>query len=63
MSLTGAASNGFGQEPMSVTDIVKLAANYEYSDDIALKYWLRTADAIQKQVLKASQYLKITLHS
>lgn len=50
MSLTGAASNGFGKEPMNVVGIVQLAANYEYDVDIPLRNWLRSADAMQKQV-------------
>ncbi|KAE9992576.1 hypothetical protein Vi05172_g11497 [Venturia inaequalis] len=49
MSLTGAASNGFGKEPMNVASIVQLAASYEYDSDIPLRYWLRSADAMQKQ--------------
>jgi hypothetical protein len=56
MALAGAASNGFGKEPMNVAGIVQLAANYEYDADIPLRYWLRSADAMQKQV-KASLLL------
>lgn len=50
MVLTGAASSGFGKEPLDVAGIVKEAGNFEYNPNIPLRYWLRTADAIQKQV-------------
>jgi STAM-binding protein len=50
MALAGAASNGFGQEPMNVAGITQEAGNFEYDQEIPLRYWFRTADAIQKQV-------------
>ena len=50
MSTTGAASNGMVKEPLDVGGIVREAGNFEYNPNIPLRYWLRTADAIQKQV-------------
>ena len=50
MATTGAASSGFGKEPLDVAGIVKEAGNFAYDPNIPLRYWLRTADAIQKQV-------------
>lgn len=50
MSTTGAASHGLGKEPLDVGGIVREAGNFEYNPNIPLRYWLRTADAIQKQV-------------
>ncbi|KAF2429609.1 hypothetical protein EJ08DRAFT_590456 [Tothia fuscella] len=49
MALVGAASHGFGKEPLSVKGISEEAISFEYNPDIPLRYWLRTADAIQKQ--------------
>lgn len=50
MATTGTASSGFGKEPLDVAGIVKEAGNFAYDPNIPLRYWLRTADAIQKQV-------------
>ena len=36
--------------PLSVPEITKDASSFDYDDAIPLKYWLRTADAINKQV-------------
>lgn len=36
--------------PLGVEDIVKQAGNYEYNVQIPLRYWLRTADTMQKEV-------------
>ena len=36
--------------PLGVEDIVKQASNYEYNVQIPLRYWLRTADTMQKEV-------------
>ena len=36
--------------PMNVEQIVKKAENYEYNPLIALKYWLRTASTLLKEV-------------
>ncbi|KAF2100153.1 hypothetical protein NA57DRAFT_65903 [Rhizodiscina lignyota] len=35
--------------PLNVEEISRKAADYDYDPDIPLRYWLRTADAIQKQ--------------
>ena len=36
---------------MNVEQIVKKAQNYEYNEFIPLKYWLRTAGILLKEVL------------
>lgn len=36
--------------PMNVEQIVKKAQSYEYNPLIALKYWLRTAGTLLKEV-------------
>lgn len=36
--------------PKSVEDIVKEAQNYDYNPLIPLKYWLRTAGTLLKEV-------------
>ncbi|KAF2177920.1 hypothetical protein K469DRAFT_350877 [Zopfia rhizophila CBS 207.26] len=35
--------------PLSIEDIVKQASNFQYNGQIALRYWLRTADTMQKE--------------
>ncbi|KAI9775761.1 MAG: hypothetical protein M1839_000889 [Geoglossum umbratile] len=35
--------------PLSVQEIIKRAEEFEYNPLISLKYWLRTADALQKE--------------
>lgn len=40
--------------PMNVEQIVKQAESYEYNPLIALKYWLRTAGTLLKEVRFAS---------
>jgi STAM-binding protein len=57
MALSGAASNGFGQAPMNVAGVVKEAGNFDYDPNIPLRYWFRTADAIQKQVRSRQQHM------
>ncbi|KAF2400052.1 Mov34-domain-containing protein [Trichodelitschia bisporula] len=49
MSLYSATSSGFGHEPLDVGGVVKEASNFDYNPDIPLRYWLRTAAAIQSQ--------------
>jgi hypothetical protein len=60
MALVGAASNGFGKEPLSVQGISEEASNFEYNPEIPLRYWLRTAEAIQKQVRGTTSLLSRT---
>jgi hypothetical protein len=36
--------------PLSVPEIIQRAEEFEYNPLISLKYWLRTADALQKEV-------------
>jgi hypothetical protein len=50
MALSSAGSGGFGKEPMDVKGITAEAGNFDYDPHIPLRYWLRAADAIQKQV-------------
>ena len=40
--------------PLSVPEIIKRAEEFEYNPLISLKYWLRTADALQKEVRASS---------
>jgi STAM-binding protein len=51
MATPRAASLGLRRGPLSVEDIAKDAGNFAYDADIPLRNWMRTADAIQKQVL------------
>jgi hypothetical protein len=44
--------------PLSVAEISKRAEEFEYNPLISLKYWLRTADALQKEV-RATNTLKV----
>ena len=37
-------------EPLSVEQIVKSAQSYDYNPHIPLKYWLRTASTLLKEV-------------
>jgi hypothetical protein len=43
--------------PLSIPEIIKRAEEFEYNPLISLKYWLRTADALQKEA--CSSYLKV----
>ena len=36
--------------PLSVKEIGEKAIDFEYNDQVALKYWLRTADTLLKEV-------------
>ena len=60
MALASAASNGHGLGVLNVAEITKEAANFEYDPEIPLRYWFRTADAIQKQVRAASHSAFLT---
>jgi len=46
--------------PMSVEEIVKQANNFEYNVHIPLRYWLRSADTIQKEVRMVQSQLSLT---
>lgn len=39
-----------GGPPMSVQDIAAKAVDFEYNPMIPLRYWLRTADTMLKEV-------------
>jgi hypothetical protein len=47
---------GFGQPqaPRNVEQITKAAQEYEYDAGVPLRYWLRTAAALVKEVLQRS---------
>ena len=45
------SDNGLGlSSPMNVEQIVKRAQNFDYNPSIPLKYWLRTAGTLVKEV-------------
>lgn len=39
-----------GSPPQSVTKIAKIAQQYEYNEGVPLKYWLRTAATLIREV-------------
>lgn len=41
-------------EPLSVEEIVQQAGNFDYNQMVPLRYWLRSADTIQKEVRRPS---------
>ncbi len=50
---TMSASNlalGLPQHPRSVDQVTKAAQDYDFDASVPLKYWLRTASALSKQV-------------
>ena len=47
--------------PMSVGEIVKQANNFEYNVHIPLRYWLRSADTIQKEVRMMQSQFSLTI--
>lgn len=55
---SGAGRIGGSSKPMSVEQIVSEAQNYEYNPSVALKYWLRSANTLWKEV-SISQWLEI----
>ena len=44
------ASNQGSSVPHNVEQITRLAQDYEYNPNIPLKYWLRTANSLVKEV-------------
>ena len=48
---------GFGepQAPKNVEQITKAAQEYEYDASVALRYWLRTAAAMVKEVFASNK--------
>jgi STAM-binding protein len=50
MAHIGASSHGFGKHPLSVAEVTAEAGNFEYDPDVPLRYWIRTADVLLKQV-------------
>ena len=38
------------EKPMSITEITKRAEEFEYNPFVPLRYWLRTADTLLKEV-------------
>lgn len=53
MALTVGSITGSKGVPKSVPEITKDASSYEFNALVPLKYWLRTADALLKQVRNA----------
>jgi hypothetical protein len=52
-SMTMAGVSPHVMKPMTVKEIVTKAQAFEFNPHIALKYWLRTADTILKEVREA----------
>jgi len=50
-----AGNNNVGRKPLDIPRLMKEAANFEYDAQIPLRYWLRTADVIQKQAQSYSR--------
>ncbi|KAK3049847.1 hypothetical protein LTS18_012677, partial [Coniosporium uncinatum] len=50
-----AGNNNVGRKPLDIPSLMKEAANFEYDAQIPLRYWLRTADVIQKQAQSYSR--------
>lgn len=48
---TSSDENGMTSQPMNVEQIVQKAQSYDYNPLIPLKYWLRTAGTLLKEVL------------
>lgn len=42
--------------PMNVEQVVKKAQNFEYNPLIPLKYWLRTAGTLLKEVMEHTSH-------
>lgn len=51
---------GEAQAPRSVEQITKVAQDYEYDAAVPLKYWLRTASALLKEV---SHSMKVAIRT
>lgn len=49
------ASNRVSSAPHNVEQITRLAQDYEYNPNIPLKYWLRTANSLVKEVRRSFQ--------
>ena len=50
MAVRGKDSKAMPPDPLSVEQIVKSAQSYDYNPQIPLKYWLRTASTLLKEV-------------
>jgi hypothetical protein len=48
-------SNRVSSAPHNVEQITRLAQDYEYNPNIPLKYWLRTANSLVKEVRRQIQ--------
>lgn len=44
-------------KPMSIKEISAKASDFEFNPNIALKYWLRTADTLLREVDRMLNYL------
>lgn len=54
---TGTDEKAHLSRPMSVEQIVKEAQNFDYNPFIPLRYWLRTAGSLLKEVYKGASVL------
>lgn len=46
-------------KPMSIKEISAKAADFDFNSTIALKYWLRTANMLFREVDKTLNHLKV----
>ncbi|KAK5177925.1 hypothetical protein LTR16_010896, partial [Cryomyces antarcticus] len=46
---TPAGPMGLAAKPLKVEEIVKRAQDFDYNALIPMRYWLRTADTLQKE--------------
>ncbi|KAL2356207.1 hypothetical protein BJ546DRAFT_948168 [Cryomyces antarcticus] len=53
---TPAGPMGLAAKPLKVEEIVKRAQDFDYNALIPMRYWLRTADTLQKEAVQAGIY-------
>ncbi len=52
--------DGLRARPLSVEELAEKAGAFEYNAVIPLRYWLRTADTLQKEVRHLPAYFYVT---
>lgn len=58
--MTSLAQDSLRARPLSVEELAEKAGAFEYNAGIPLRYWLRTADTLQKEVCHPSAYFYVT---
>jgi STAM-binding protein len=61
MAKRNGEAKGPPTQPMNVEQIVKKAQNFDYNPLIPLKYWLRTAATLLKEVWRPAVELQLEL--